>query len=540
MKHNTLFRTLAFALILSLLVAMLATPALAAASVTLSLTKGKIGTTVSVSGSGFPESTEVDIYFSKEVASVGGKIDEDVLNYEEKIEVPVDTEGNFSASFKVPDTLTDGDKDVEVKAGTYYFYVTYYGEDLIKARATFTVIVPGISLSPTAGVVGTSVKITGTNFEDGEGITITYDAKDIDIASGNDETGSSGGFTCNIAIPKSTAGKHTITAKIADEAAEAEFTVQPRITITPVSGIIGDSVKVTGTGFVKENGVTITFGDNKVGTDETDTYGSFEANFSVPAVGSGTFDVIAKDEGDNTAQAEFTIATNISLSQVTTEASPGHVGMEMTISGNGFKPNSQINITYATAPTTVATTTSDSNGAFSAPFKIPKSQHGAHTITASDGINTLQANFVMESTAPVTPKLLLPPTDERAKSRPFLDWENVTKDVNDANELSTPLTYDLQIASDADFTNIVLEKTGLPTSEYTLLKGEKLESTKKEAPYYWRVRAVDAASNSSDWTSSRTFYVGSNWGLYCLIGAGVLLIFVLGFWAGRKTKSSYY
>ena len=87
----------------------------------------------------------------------------------------------------------------------------------------------------------------------------------------------------------------------------------------------------------------------------------------------------------------------------------------------------------------------------------------------------------------------------------------------------------------------MLEKTALTTSGYALLKGERLESTEKEAPYYWRVRAVDAASNTGDWTSSRTFYVGGfNWGLYCLIGAGVLLAFFLGFWAGRKSKSSEY
>ena len=211
------------------------------------------------------------------------------------------------------------------------------------------------------------------------------------------------------------------------------------------------------------------------------------------------------------------------------------------MSGTGFKPNSQIHITYTSTPIALATVTSNSEGAFSATFKIPKSEHGTHTITASDGTNTLQATFTMEQTAPATPTLLLPPSGEKAKSRAVFEWENVTKDVNDADELSAPVTYDLQIASDAGFTSIVLEKTALTTSGYALLKGERLESTEKEAPYYWRARAVDAASNAGDWTSSRTFYVGgSDWGLYCLIGAGVLLVFFLGFWAGRKTKRSEY
>ena len=86
----------------------------------------------------------------------------------------------------------------------------------------------------------------------------------------------------------------------------------------------------------------------------------------------------------------------------------------------------------------------------------------------------------------------------------------------------------------------MLNKEGLTTSEYTLTEAEKLESTKKEAPYYWRLRAVDAASNASDWIGAGTFYVGfifpeiKGWLLYGLIGAGALLLFFLGFWVGRR------
>jgi hypothetical protein len=533
MKDKRVFRILALAAIFSLLLmAIPSMPALAAETTSLSLTEGKIGTDVTVSGSGFTPDATVNIYFSGESASVGKKIDNDVINYERQSGVPVGDDGSFSASFEVPDTLTDGDKDEAVKAGTNYFYVTYYGDVIIKARATFTVIAAGISLSPATGVAETSVKITGTHFEGSEDITITYDGADIDIASGNDKTNSAGGFACNIVIPKSTAGKHSITVAIGADEVEAEFTVKPEITISPVSGIIGNSVKVTGTGFGGNKDVTITFGGNQVKTGETDTYGSFETSFNVPVVEAGSFDVITTDDG-NTAQAKFTITTNISLSQVTSEASPGHIGMEITISGSGFKPNSQIRITYASEPVTF-TTTSKGDGSFSYTFKVPKSEHGAHTITATDGTNTLKATFIMESEAPPTPELLLPPTGKGAKSKASFDW-------SDVDDTSTPVTYALQIALDADFTNLVLERSGLTISGYTLTNEEKLESTKKEAPYYWRVRAVDAASNASDWTSSRTFYVSSfAWGLLGLIGAGAVLVFFLGFWAGRRSRSSSY
>lgn len=532
--------------ILSLLfLAIPATTVLAAASITLSPTEGEIGTPVTITGSGFTASTvetpqRVVIYFSDENASVGKDIGDDVLNYEYLTYTLVNTAGGFSASPEVPEALTDGDEDKDVASGTYYFYVTYYGEYRIVARATFNVIVPGISLSPAKGVVGTSVKITGTDFEGSKSIIINYDDKKIDIASGNNKTNSAGGFSCNIVIPGSTAGKHTITVKIDVDEAKAEFTVEPKITISPTSGIINDSVKVTGTGFGKSKDVTITFGGNEVGTGKTDTNGSFEVSFKVPVVESGTFNVIAKDGSNNTAQEKFTISTNISLSTVTSEASPGYVGMQITISGTGFKPNSKVTITYTSEPVTVATTTSDANGAFSATFKVPRSKAGGHTITASDGTNTMQATFVMESAAPATPTPLLPAAGDKAKSAASFDWEAVTKDVNGDAEKSTPITYDLQIATDKEFTDsaIILKREELTDSQYTLTEAEKLKSTKKEAPYYWRVRAIDAASNASAWTSPRAFFVGSTFELkggllYALMGVGALFFLLIGIRIGR-------
>jgi hypothetical protein len=60
------------------------------------------------------------------------------------------------------------------------------------------------------------------------------------------------------------------------------------------------------------------------------------------------------------------------------------------------------------------------------------------------------------------------------------------------------------------------------------------------------VRAVDAASNASDWSDAGTFSVGSSfqmkgWLLYALIGIGAIGVFFLGFWLGRRTiPEDYY
>ena len=87
-----------------------------------------------------------------------------------------------------------------------------------------------------------------------------------------------------------------------------------------------------------------------------------------------------------------------------------------------------------------------------------------------------------------------------------------------------------------------MDKTGLTTSAYTLLDTEKLESTGKDAPYYWKVRAVDAASNPSAWSEASTFTVGfsfefTGWVVWVIMAVVALVFFILGVWVGRRAAA---
>ncbi len=599
MRYNKVFCILALAVTFSLLmVALPATPALAAVgSITLSPVTGPVGTTVTINGTSFTPNSTYTVKF--DTTTVASSAYDGIGTFVTSFSVPTKARGQYDVtattiagdtsntikftitpkvtpsplSGYVGDTVTvDGTGFKASSSVTIYFDTTNVGTATTDANgsfsdATFTVpegcggthtvkgkdadgesptvnftTSPKVTVSPASGAVGDTVTVNGTAFAASSSVTIYFDSTSVGTAT----TNANGSFpNTTLTIPSTSWGSHTIKAQDASSNyATATFAVASKITITPASGAPGINVTVDGTGFgaikvvtIKYNAVVVT---TTPATINTDASGNFTASFTVPTSDAGTYAVEASD-GTYTASANFTITINITLSEITSEASPGHVGMDMTIIGAGFKPDSEIKITYTSTPIVVATTRSTHEGAFSVTFKIPASEHGTHTITASDDTSTLQTTFFMESTAPATPKLLLPTTGEKAKSRAVFDWDNVTKDANGAEELSTPVTYDLQIAFDANFTNIVLEKTALTTSGYTILKGEELESTKQEAPYYWRVRAVDAASNAGDWTSSRTFYVsGFNWVLYGLIGAGVLIVFFIGFGVGRKSKSSYY
>ncbi len=469
MQHRIL-RILALAVVLCLLViAIPPSPALAAESIELSPTAGKVGDRIDIDGDGFQANwAKVYIYFSSQERGVNEKIDDDVSVYKLVEKKRPSVSGRLDTYFYVPEVLDEGVardyfEPEEVVGGSYYVYVTYEDDDRIQAVARFTV--------------------TG-------------------------------------------------------------------IELNPASGIAGDTIEVSGVGFGEESGVSLTLAGNEVFTSpasiKTDDNGSFTASFAVPDVAAATCNVKVEDEGGNVAEAEFTVgvAAGISISPVTTQAAPGYAGMDITISGVGFKAASTVTITYDTEPIAVAT--SDADGAFTAAFEIPESASGEHTITASDGTNTLAVSFIMESVPPPEPALLLPVDEAEAEAQPHFNWRSVTDD-------SLPLTYDLQVASGEDFTSsaIVLEKTGLTESEYTLTPGEALAPAEEAVCYYWRVRATDAVSNEGGWSKTGSFYIAPSpqpdlpvpsgwpgWLVYLWVGLGVAGAGFGGYWWRKRRAVS--
>lgn len=549
MKLSKIFSILALFVILSLLTVFIpATPALAYdRDIDVSPTKGKIGATIDITGSDWPPSisnnttTEkhVKIYFAKDEANTGDSIDDEVDTYELMKTPSVgfedeSDEGEFDTSFKVPTRLTDGSDDEDVEPGDYYIYVTDSGSKTIRATADFTVIGSGaITIAPKTGLVGTEVEINGKDFSDNEAITIKYDATTVNIESGDAETDSSGVFEgTTIIVPKSAAGSHTITVIGEDSGAEvkATFIVEPQIAISPTSGTAQTPVTLSGTGFGSKSDVVVALGTTEVASETSDRVGTFEVTFNVPAVTPGAYSVEAIDYDGNSASADFTVIIPI-MAKI--DPTSGHVGTEVTASGSGYTSGKTITVKYDT--TNVATTTVNADGTFSVTFEAPISLHGDHNVTITDGTTAKQFTFNMSSLPPPIPNPLLPEMGVKVKPPITFEWQDVSTD-------SPPVTYSLQIATRSSFAagSIVLEKTELTEPEYAITETEQEELAKSKEAYYWRVRAVDSASNESLWTSPGTFYVGSAfplppWAIYTLIGLGGLILLLLVFWLGRRT-----
>ncbi len=454
-------------------------------SISVSPASGSTGTVVTVKGTGFRDDRDVTITFG------GDEIDTTPPS------IATDGDGGFTALLTVPVCVNET-YEISASDGRYV------------ASADFNVLA-SISLDPTASEVGGSVIVIGSGFRSSRIITLTFDNVGVTTEPLPVRSDDTGCFELEFDIPPSTSGAHSVRASDGFYHASATFTTTPSISLVPSGGPIGAKVTVTGSGFGANRVVTIRFSEEHVRTSAADAGGSFTDSFVVPQNQSGNYQVVASD-GVAIANAVFTITTSVEL-----ELTTGHVGSLITVNGTGF--TGAVTIQYDAD--IMATTTADANGAFSISFAVPKSEHGHHIVLVGDAVNAIEATFTMESQPPPVPELIFPGNGLRQSSRPSFEWGAVTD--------PSGVTYTLQIATDHSFSTLVLERKELTQPQYTPAREEGLQATDSQAPYYWRVRAVDGAANISDWSSPRSFFVRflPQWAIYVLIVVGSVLASVL-------------
>ncbi len=182
------------------------------------------------------------------------------------------------------------------------------------------------------------------------------------------------------------------------------FAVQSRpisVQLNPISGIVGTSVTITGTGFAANSAISLTFNSTQVTipTTTTNSNGAFTTTFTVPQAAAGSNIVTATDSAitHNAAAASFTVTPTFS----SPTPSQGPPGISVTISGTGFAANSAIHVTLGGVdqPTSPVTIVSNSVGTFSGSFTVTTSATGSQLIIVSD-INGNTANRTFTVTVP--------------------------------------------------------------------------------------------------------------------------------------------
>jgi hypothetical protein len=471
---------------------------------TLSANTAAIGGSITVAGTGFAASSALSFFLDSTAISVSAN---------------TDTAGNFSnVAVTIP----------SIAGGTHNFKVQdASGNSVTKSLAVTAVM----TFSPTTGPVDTTVVILGKGFLANTPLTFTFDGATISSLVST-ASGADGSINASFKIPASSSGNHIVAVSDGTTTLNATFAASSTSAINVTSGPVGTSVNASGSGFKYKANITITYNNAQIGTATAGTNGSFTTTFTIPSASTGPHSLVISDQ-TNTQTYTFT------MTPTTTPMSPtsGFIGTSITISGTGYGASKAIIVTYDASPVTLTTPgTTDANGAFSVSFKAPVSKAGSHAIVVTDGTTSQNFTFAIDLTPPPAPALSLPLASTKLAKIPTLSWTPVT----DSN---SGITYTLQISKDNTFTSVLIEKKGLTSPSYTLdtqVPAEKLKSASKSAPYYWRVQAIDGASNASAWTTPQTFLVGlalGDYAVYIIFGVIAIMLGAFGFVLGRLTRS---
>lgn len=480
--------------------------------ISISPDSGTVGTTVNVQGYGFNYSENVSIYFKNEIVS-------DTISSDS---------GNISASFTVP----------ESPAGTSYVVAKDRFENASPNDVRFKVFPVLQSTGPERGTIGTLISVEGYGFSDNSLVDINLgDATWIHRVKSD----SSGSFRDSFEVLEISGGVKRIEATDSQDnsaVAETMFFVEPGVSLDgATSGQIGASFTIQGRGFLsEESDISLYFGDLYLATVQCDKDGSFDFSGSVPQSPNALYQVTARNLHGETITSPSVSSSFIVKPTTVFEQNTGYIGMQISITGTGFKPDTNIEIFWDSPAVSEIISDSDSSGSFTGFFTIPVSDSGAHEVIVSDGVNNESFIWVMESNPPLIPEIISPVSGARIGHRgdqtPTFSWSAV-------DDLSG-VFYNLTIASDELFRNIILAKKHLTNNTYTLTIDESL----KKGLYFWRVDAIDGAGNESPWASSSAIQIGSN--LYILIlGIAVPLLcvifliiyhFIFGITSGKRTQ----
>jgi hypothetical protein len=499
MKIKT--RALSGLSILLIMILAVAVPVLsvsAAPSISISPLSGVCGTTVKVNGSAFGaySGERLSVYFDNtEVTPYG---------------VTVSAGDILQATFIVPDSAVQGIHSITVKgrAGT------------VLAESQFYIEQTKILLNRWSSTVGTVITASCRGFHAGKDVSVQYYSTiDVPETLVSQKAADSGECTMQFTVPASAAGRHQILAKNEfGDSAETDLDIIPSLSINSPVANVGDKVIISGTGFTASSEVAVTLHGNDIAFAKVSDRGSFNAMFYVPVIKAGTYSIAIQDASGDTKWIDFTVASKMTIS-----ASTGAVGLKLQVDGSGFEVGGLVAISYDTGE--IALVTADNTGSFSVGFAVPVSLAGTHHITVTDGFNTKQADFTVESDPPPVPETYVPKPFSAVEAQVHFAWGSVF-------DPSEPVTYSLQIAATKDFSQPIVEKKGLSSSEYTLTIEESLRPNSRFTSYYWRVRATDSASNVGAWSEPIAFQLEPpgtlpQWADYTLIGIGFLMVIIL-------------
>jgi len=294
----------------------------------------------------------------------------------------------------------------EAKKGIHTVYLTddAYAE---KAKAEFEVL-PSVKIDPAEGPVGTEVTLNCYGFTASQDIRVSF--WQGEIKKGEEKTAKAdakGSWPVTYTIPHTPAGGYIFKVEAKEGTVWVNwvskyFEVTPKITVTPDSGTVGQTIKVVGTGFAsEEEGIEVTF-DGEVRKENifADVDGSWTASITAPIRTCGRYVIDASGSATrarDVPDVTFTLVAGISV----TPPGSAYVGDTITVTGGGFAPGEKgIRVSFEGTVVTTATITPDIYGCWESSFTLPASAYGSHTVSAS-GETTAAVTTTLDTKAKI-------------------------------------------------------------------------------------------------------------------------------------------
>jgi hypothetical protein len=251
---------------------------------------GAVGTTVRVKGMGFEEDEE-DIELRYYLDGDYETVAEDIT---------ADEDGSWEESFKIPPS-SSGSHKLDARGDDSSFSEV---ED-----ATFEVM-PGISIDKSSGSAGDTLTVKGSGFQDNERrIRILFDSTVVAEGIRADEDGA---WEETFTLPEMPKGDYDVTAEgddtDKDDIKAASFEVKAGLVLSPITGHVGTTLTVSGSGFAANKNVVIKYDESQEATATTDGEGSFSnVTFAAPESIHGEHQVTAEDALGTQVTATFTM-----------------------------------------------------------------------------------------------------------------------------------------------------------------------------------------------------------------------------------------
>ncbi len=306
----------------------------------------------------------------------------------------------------------DGSWDVEIDVpsdveGLHYLWVETADETgMVEA----VYMIPSLGLSPSSGLEGDEVTVTGYGFTAESDVTIDWDLTELTDSVETDEDGY---FTYTFDVTETAYDDYAIVASDSNGASATEdFTVGASFTLDIEVGPEGTVVEITATGFEALQAISATDVDildsegsyiqDLVQVDDpvtADSDGDFTLEVVIPSLGTGEYILMIVDTtgGDTDVEADFEVDGVATISVDPTYGSPGAV---ITITGSNFTQIDDTDVVLELwtvsgdieSVADLGTVQTDSDGSFTDTFVSPAVAFTSYEVRAVEAVYDLAAD----------------------------------------------------------------------------------------------------------------------------------------------------